>query len=171
LTITRSNLEKLIADANAKAAKGKRKSALKHRVTTQITTIDKGRPVTKFVTVYLTDEGLEQYTVCEWLRLLGINFTHPANESKRSPQEGFMLKLLGMAAGVSDLIILTTPPYLPCKKGVMIEMKSATGKPTPAQIEWQERAERDGFIAKICYSGREAINFLEGFGYGQKSLT
>jgi hypothetical protein len=167
MSISSTNLQTLIA-ANAKSGKKKRATAFKHRVTTQIVVIERGRPVTKFVTVYLTDEGIEQYCVAEWLRLYKINFTHAANEGRRSPQDGFMLKLLGLEAGTSDLIILTTPPFLPCKKGVVIEMKSSTGKPTPDQLAWQEKAKQDGFIARICYSGKEAIDFLQQFGYGQK---
>jgi hypothetical protein len=157
MTVT---LKDLIAAANAKSGKKKRATAFKHRVTPKVNG--------KFVTVYLTDEGIEQLAVADFCRLFKINFIHPPNERKTSPQDGFMLKLLGLAPGTSDLIILTTPPFLPCKKGVVIEMKSATGKPTPDQIEWQKRAALDGFIPRICYSGREAIDFLQQFGYGQK---
>jgi hypothetical protein len=138
--------------------KKKRATAFKHRVTTKVNG--------KFVTVFLTDEGIEQLAVADFCRLFKINFLHVPNERKTSPQDGFMLKLLGLTPSASDLIILTTPPLLPCKKGVVIEMKSATGKPTPDQLAWQEQAERDGFLAKICYSGRSAIDWLISLGYG-----
>jgi hypothetical protein len=134
--------------------KNKRRSALKHALN-----LGKG------LTLYFTDEGIEQKTVADWLRWRRIMFIHPANEARRHRLEAISLKLLGLEPGVADIIIFDTPPHRPHMKGCCIEMKSAKGKPTSAQVAWLDEAEKRGFLVCICYSADEAIGWLQGLGY------
>lgn len=152
----RADLQALIDKAN-KGAKPKRASAFKHSVRI-------GR-----ATVKMTDEGIEQYALAEWLRLHKIFALHIPNEGKRSFQEGLMLKALGLEPGAADYIILQSPPDLPGCKGVCIEMKSKTGKATDAQKEWLTKARANGFLAQVCNSGEEAITALKKLGFGRRS--
>ena len=145
----------------------KRTSALKHRVTRQVEVLQGKHLVRKFVTIFMTDEGVEQLCVVDWLALHKIDFYHIPNESKRSPQEGFMLKLLGLQPCASDLIITTRPPLFPECRGVALEMKSRTGTATPGQKQWQQdRVERDGYLVNICRGADTAIAWLQSLGYG-----
>ena len=145
-------LRKLIEKTNAKKP---RASAFKHTIYRM------GR-----VEIKVTDEGLEQFNVAEWLRFHKIPFLHPANEARRNRLLGIMLKLLGLEPGAADLIIFRTPPRFPDKKGVAIEMKSLTGKATKDQMAWLDMVEREGYVTAICPGAWAAINLLEELGYG-----
>ena len=136
--------------------KKKRASALKHPV-------KYGR-----ATIKLTDEGLEQFTVAEWLRAHRINFFHVPNEARRHGLEKLALHALGAVPGVADLIILDPPPNLPQCCGTALEMKSRKGKATSAQIAWLVEAHKRGWYAVICRGADEAIKVLEMAGYGQR---
>jgi hypothetical protein len=151
----RTDLKELIEKKNG-GGKPRRASAFKHVVRI-------GR-----ATVKMTDEGIEQYVLAEWLKLHKIFALHIPNEGKRSFQEGLMLKALGLEPGAADYLILQSPPDLPGCKGVCIEMKSKTGKATDAQSAWLIRAREHGFLAQVCNSGEEAIRVLQGLGYGRR---
>lgn len=149
----------------------KRASALKHSVTVKI-------PGKKSVTVRMTAEGLDQYNTAEWLRLHRIKFIHIPNERKSSPQEGLMMKLLGLEPGASDLLIFTPPPRYPNAPGVAMEMKSKarqkqdgtarSGAVSEDQIEWLAGMEALGWVTKVAFGADDAINYLTWLGYGAR---
>lgn len=154
-----SRFRQLIAQANAGAPK--RASALKHPITVRI-------PGKKPVTVKLTDEGLEQYNTAEWMRLYRLQFIHVPNERKSSPQEGLMMKILGLEPGASDFLIFTIPPRFPNAPGVALEMKSLTGKASPNQKEWLAGMEQLGWVTKVAQGADDAIQFLTWLGYDRR---
>jgi len=149
---TPDSLHQAITAANAKATPKKRASAFKHAV-------QYGRH-----TINLTDEGLEQYTVAQWLRWKGYKFLHIPNERKCSFLEGIMLKMLGLEPGAADFLIFSTPPNF-AFKGVALEMKSLTGTATANQQEWHAGMSAIGWLTCIAQGSKTAISFLENHGY------
>lgn len=148
-------LQSAIDAANVKVGKKKRASAFKHRV--QI-----GRS-----TIMLTDEGLEQYTVAQWLRYKEILFLHIPNERRCSVQEMVMLKALGLEPGANDLLIfdVTTRMEIEGHRGIAIEMKSLTGTARPNQIGWSDRMKSCYWLTVVCRGADEAITFLKEWGF------
>ncbi len=139
--------------------KNPRKSALKHPV-----------QLSRNLTLYLTDEGLEQLQVANWLRFHNIMFLHIPNESRRHKLEGITLRLLGLTSGAFDILIFDTPPNYPDKKGFALEMKAKKGaKPTDNQVNWQSQITKRDWLTAICYGAEEAIKVLEDAGYGQSN--
>ena len=142
------------------ATKTKRASGLKHPIKI-------GR-----LTLYLTDEELEQLTVVNWLDAHNVFYFFSDNAGKLTYLHGVKKRLLGKKAGVSDLIILQSPAssmFPPAAKGCVIEMKAKKGcRVTPAQEEFIERALFHGFLGKVAYSADEAILFLESLGYDKR---
>lgn len=154
-----------------KAGAPKRASALKHSITIPV---PGGRRAV--VTVRFTDEGLDQYNTAEWLRLHRIKFLHIPNERKSSPQEGLMMKLLGLEPGASDLLIFTPPPRFPNAPGVAMEMKSKarqkkdgtarSGAVSDDQTEWLAGMDALGWVTRVAFGFDDAIKFLTWLGYG-----
>ena len=146
--------QKAVDAANKKSVKVRRASAFKHRV--QI-----GRS-----TIMLTNEGLEQYTVAQWLRWKGYpgQFLHVPNERKCSVQEMIMLKALGLEPGAADFLIFVTPPNF-AFKGFAIEMKAEGGTMTTNQAEWAHTMRGIGWRVETCYGADTAIKLLQEAGY------
>jgi hypothetical protein len=68
------------------------------------------------------------------------------NNNSHNAIKGAMMKSLGVVNGVSDLILV-----LP-NKVLFIEIKTATGKQSPHQIEFQKQIESNGFEYHIIKS-------------------
>lgn len=60
--------------------------------------------------------------------MLYMNYNNAKNQS-----HGAILKAIGMVAGVADLTLLTA------NGAVFIELKTETGKQSPAQKEWEQK--------------------------------
>ena len=102
-----------------------------------------------------------------WLDLHNIFYIHIPNEGKRSPREGARQKRIGLKPGVSDYLILDSPPAYPERKGVWIELKRKGGKPTKEQFDFLVKAENRGYSVFCCEGGEEAARKLkEQYGYG-----
>lgn len=72
-----------------------------------------------------------------------------ANGGKRSRIEAAIMKGEGVTAGVADLTL-----YLPNEEyhGLLIEMKTAKGRQSPAQKLWQREVEKAGYKYVVCRS-------------------
>lgn len=83
---------------------------------------------------------------------------HPANGGKRSWSEGKSFKAMGVVPGVPDLIIL--------KGGEMfaLELKSSTGRTSPAQRLCHAAMEAAGAKTAIAKGLDEALITLEVWG-------
>jgi hypothetical protein len=65
-------------------------------------------------------------------------------QKARNAIEGNRFKAMGVVAGVSDLIYLK-----PGGKPILVELKTETGTQSPAQREWQQKAESAGYSYQI----------------------
>lgn len=114
----------------------------------------------------------EQAIVVEWahwaykhhsdkfplLRLLHCSL----NGVKLSKMQAIRAKRQGMLSGVLDL-------FLPVRRGgyagLYIEMKWGKNTTTPNQKTYKADVESQGFLAKVCYSAKEAIEVIQKY-YG-----
>lgn len=106
---------------------------------------------------YLGKEDKLQSSIIKYLdyKHKDIIYTHPSNEGKRTAYERFKLKILGVKAGVPDLLI-----FNPNKNynGLAIELKIKYNKATPSQIKWLQDLELCGWF---CTIGRDFDSVVE----------
>lgn len=77
------------------------------------------------------------------------------NGGARDGKTGKRLKLTGVVAGVSDLILLYN------EKAYCIEMKTPIGKQSIKQKEWQKVVEKQNIDYFLCYSFEEFKNVIK----------
>jgi hypothetical protein len=105
----------------------------------------------------LGPEGQLQITVADWLQLIApwgearseFIWFHLANEGRRSRVAGEVLKRMGMRPGAPDLVFV---------KGwhvAFIELKSARGRQTATQRQFQSDCERIDVDYRVCRSLEE----------------
>lgn len=70
------------------------------------------------------------------------------------------MKAEGVKKGVPDL-------FLPLAKkgyhGLFIELKTETGRASKEQKEWIEKLNANGYLAKVCFGYKEAIEELKNY--------
>src|SRR3954447_7660435 len=102
------------------------------------------RPAVRFGA--MTENALHRACV-ELLRLYEarglLTFTHPANGACKNPATAGLMKALGQRAGVSDLLVWTATRHF------QIELKSAHGRISPAQVAWSNCMSRFGIRVHI----------------------
>lgn len=69
------------------------------------------------------------------------------NGGSRDAREAVNLKIQGVVAGVSDLLLLTPRKGYGC---LCIEMKTEKGRQSESQVEWQKEAETSGNKYVLC---------------------
>lgn len=106
-------------------------------------------------------ERIDHINTVNWFKHhfpeLDDDFHHFANERRCTPQEGRMLKRMGVKRGVYDFL-LAIP--LNGKAGLWIELKVGKNKPTKEQMEFGERKRQRGYDAVVVWGAegaREAI--------------
>lgn len=122
-------------------------------------------------TKLIPSENQEQRALVKWLSYHPIvrNFYLKLNnEGKRTGQQGFNLKLMGLRPGASDLLI-----YYPTKThhGLWLEMKrnkkytkSEMSTDTwIAQEEFLKMVKSVGFAGEFCYGYEAAIKIIEAY--------
>ena len=91
-------------------------------------------------------ESQSQIAMVKWFRLqypkLSPLLFHVPNGRYRSKTTARMLKAEGVVAGVSDLILLIPNSDY---HGLLIEVKSETGRQTPLQKMWGSLASSRGY--------------------------
>ena len=104
---------------------------------------------------YLGPEDHLQHQVIMWLKYQHplLKYHHSPDASKRTPFERFKYDYLGSDAGYLDL---TFPSLL-----LAIELKIKPNKPTPAQLEWIDYLNKNGWRADVCYSFDESIKAIQ----------
>lgn len=108
------------------------------------------------------EEQTHQTTVFEWIHwnhLSDVCF-HPANERHCAAQQGAKFKRLGVKKGVSDIFVMRSSRGF---HGLIIELKSKTGKLSSEQKYFLETMNREGYLAKVCYSADEAIKTITDY--------
>ena len=107
-----------------------------------------------------------QKTVISWARLqpgLKNLVIHIPNEGKRTPRYGSHLKSIGLLPGVWDLLITTAKHgYI----GAWIELKSANGRLSPAQVAFGKVMEQQNYYMAVCCSIDSAIKKIEWYYNG-----
>lgn len=113
-----------------------------------------------------SSETEEQKIVIRWARVMQSrwpalqNIYHVPNEAKRSRQTAAVLKLMGLSAGVPDLILdYPAGAYHGCR----IELKHGANKPGTNQVDWLNRLQDAGYFVAVCYEADAAIRVLEKY--------
>ena len=122
-------------------------------------------------------ESDHQKAVCQYLDLRRILYFAPVNENIWSGIIRFFvkpkamadkiiysiinkMKVLGYKKGVLDLFIMEPRKGF---HGLIIEMKSTTGKPTPEQIKWIKELTKNNYYVAVCHSANEAIKVINKY--------
>ncbi len=104
------------------------------------------------------DEERLQMACCRWFglqypHLAGCLF-HAANGGWRSPTEAARLKAMGVVPGVADLLLIYRG------RVHAIELKTPTGRQSPAQKQWQRVCETQGVSYTVVRGIEEFINHI-----------
>jgi hypothetical protein len=105
----------------------------------------------------LNPEQIEHINVVNWFSFnypdLADDLHHFANERKCSPQQGRLLKRMGVKKGVSDFFLA-----LSCGGfyGLWIELKTFKGRLSEEQLDFLERKRQRGYCARVAYGADEA---------------
>lgn len=95
----------------------------------------------------------------EYPRMVHQLFAVP-NGGARSKVTAGKLKAEGVVPGVSDLILL----HRNSRYGaLLIEMKTARGRQSDRQREWQKAMEENGYRYMVCRSVEEFINAINEY--------
>lgn len=113
-------------------------------------------------------EAQHQMAVIKWSQQASVRqkwpelklLYHIPNERKCTPQQGRMLKLMGVKRGVPDLC-LPVPRRRYC--GLYIEVKTETGRSSDAQDWWGEQLLAQGYMWEVCHGYQSAIGVLEWY--------
>lgn len=89
----------------------------------------------------------------------GWRFWSTPNAAKRSLQMGAELKAQGMTAGVGDISIVS-----PTGRYHELELKTPTGRLSPAQRKRQDELKASGVICATAYGLDAALAILAGWG-------
>lgn len=102
-------------------------------------------------------ESQAQQQMVQWFRLEYPTYIIAAipNGGRRNAIEAKIMKGEGILAGFSDLIIIAD------KNVLFVEVKTAKGKQTEKQIQFQEKVQELGFQYSICRSLSEFIMTVE----------
>jgi hypothetical protein len=115
------------------------------------------------MTMKRTEHG-EQAALIEWAAAnqyripeLAMLFAVPNAGKRRRGAAGRMIAE-GLKAGVPDLILLVARKGY---HGLLIEMKTETGKVSQAQHDWLVALQKQGYYAKVCRSFEAAREMIE----------
>ena len=118
---------------------------------------------------YPPTEEQEQKVLVEWMELVGIKYCHVPNEGKHKVQYLRKQKLLGVKAGIPDILVFTKPPKAPDARGVAIELKRRKGgRLSKSQEYWLHELRQHGWVTAVCAGADAAIKMLESYGYGRR---
>lgn len=117
----------------------------------------------------------------QWPQYRGLLFAVP-NGGARSKATAGKLKAEGVVPGVADLILLVPKNTNPIKEeyvtitleidgqipeiwyhALCIEMKTAKGRQSPEQKEWQAKVEAHGYKYAVCHSLDEFMAVVNGY--------
>ena len=86
---------------------------------------------------------------------------HVPNQAGGNPRTGMHLRKMGVRKGVPDYILLS--PNKQGKHGLFLEMKSATGKLSPEQVNMAATLSAQGYSVITCRSAMEARDAIENY--------
>ena len=94
----------------------------------------------------------------------GVRFWHTPNGGKRAKQEAAQFKLMGVKAGVSDLVI-----SMPGGRTGYIEVKAPNGRLTEEQENFLAAMAANGNPTAVVRSLDEAVSILTNWGAIRKA--
>lgn len=99
---------------------------------------------------------------------LDDDFHHFANERRCSPQEGLILKKMGVKRGVADFFLA-----LPIngKAGLWIELKVGKNKPSKEQQAFLDRKAQRGYEAVVVWGTDAAREVIKTYLKDYRSTT
>jgi hypothetical protein len=106
----------------------------------------------------------------QWPEYRGLLFAVP-NGGARSKATAGKLKSEGVVPGVADLILLVPrcfkahddDGWYNTIHALCIEMKTAKGRQSPEQKEWQAKVEGEGYRYAVCHSLDEFMNTINNY--------
>ena len=103
----------------------------------------------------------------QYSKYRGLLFAVP-NGGYRTQATAGKLRAEGVVAGVSDLILMVPRWKVVDARdwfsiGLCIEMKTAKGKQSPEQKEWQKKVEEQGYRYIVCHSFDEFKKYIEWY--------
>ncbi len=106
-----------------------------------------------------------RYLSEQWPDLL---WTASAGGMRTTAGTGAKMKAAGYRAGCPDIMIFRQKVFeSDCSSvkynGLHIEMKSEAGSQSPAQKEWQKKAEAAGYNYSVCRGYAEAVGVIEAY--------
>jgi hypothetical protein len=111
-------------------------------------------------------EAAEQQTLIAWARALSFScpplaYLHASlNGVRLSPNQARKASQQGMLAGIPDLFLpLPVAPY----HGLFIELKTATGRLSPAQVSMLAYLNAQGYRAVCCRGWLAAKKEIESY--------
>jgi VRR-NUC domain-containing protein len=107
-------------------------------------------------------EASLQRSVFDWLRHVGVPgliFFHVPNGLVSNPRAVCRMKREGLTSGVPDICLVR-----PGGTAAFLELKSPTGRQTPAQRAFQQLCESNGTPYAIARTIDEAIKALSSWG-------
>lgn len=109
-------------------------------------------------------ERIDHINIVNWFKRyypeLEEDFHHFANERRCTPQEGQMLKRMGVKKGVADFFLAL--PHNG-KSGLWIELKSGKNKPTKEQQAFLNRKAKRGYEAIVVWGMKEACQAIDEY--------
>jgi len=107
------------------------------------------------------NESALQVSVARFLDVAlprSVRACHVPNGGRRDAATGARLKREGVKAGVADFVI-----FMSGGTCAMIELKTASGRLSPAQKDWQDWAGQHGLPYAVCRSLDEVIDVLKAW--------
>ncbi len=101
-------------------------------------------------------EEPEHMALAAWLDKQGVLWYHPPNGGKRSLNEGYKLKLMGVKPGVPDICITMARKGF---HGLYIELKAIGGTQSDVRQEqraWLTRLAQEGYKTAVAYGAEQA---------------
>ena len=101
-------------------------------------------------------EAQLQNSAADYLRLVGVNFHHSPNEGVHKIQYRVKQKRAGMLPGFPDLLLMfpSRPPHF-------IELKTAKGRLTKNQMNFQQFCAENGYPFAVCRSLEDVQKIVE----------
>lgn len=104
--------------------------------------------------------------VADWLRAMGVYFTHVPNEEQNELQRKIK-SALGTLPGVADIVIFD-PPSIGGGAGAALEIKAPGKKPTEAQYRFLHEMRLRNWATNWSDDLDDALAWLRSLGYGRR---
>lgn len=108
----------------------------------------------------------EQAALFQWAELHAkarpelLNLFAIPNGGARTARTGARMRKEGVKKGMLDMFLAVPRGQF---HGLFIEMKTARGRMTPEQVEWEKRLRASMYVVAVCRSADHAIDVIEDY--------